>query len=431
VPEKDLPVVLPQDCIPDGSGNPLIKHEGFHAGVTCPVCGKPARRETDTMDTFVDSSWYFMRYCDPKNQEAMVAEGADYWMPMDQYIGGIEHAILHLLYARFWTKVMRDMGLVNIDEPFTKLLTQGMVLNHIYSRKSDKGGIEYFWPNEVQDQHDASGKIIGAVLKQAKGNLPAGTAITYEGVGTMSKSKNNGVDPQDLIEKYGADTARLYTMFTAPPEATLEWNDAGVEGSYRFLRRVWNFGSKLHTAQATAQPLKSSPAPVFNKEAKALRLEIHTVFKQIDYDYQRMQYNTVVSGAMKLLNALEDFADDGSKGSRAALMEGLGILLRAIYPATPHLTHTLWADLGYADQYGDLLDAPWPQADESALVQDEIELMLQINGKLRGAIVVPTGASKEEIERLAVSSEVFQKISEGVAIKRVIVVPGRLVNVVI
>jgi len=252
VPEKDLPVVLPLDCVPDGSGNPLNKHEGFHAGVVCPICGVSARRETDTMDTFVDSSWYYMRYCDPKNDQQMVAGGADYWMPMDQYIGGIEHAILHLLYARFWTKVMRDLGLVKVDEPFTKLLTQGMVLNHIYSRKADKGGIEYFWPHEVEDIQDASGKVTGARLKEAKGDLPAGTLITYEGVGTMSKSKNNGVDPQDLIEKYGADTARLYTMFTAPPEATLEWNDAGVEGSYRFLRRVWNFGVKQSAIDTVA-----------------------------------------------------------------------------------------------------------------------------------------------------------------------------------
>ncbi|MFZ9261607.1 MAG: class I tRNA ligase family protein, partial [Limnohabitans sp.] len=244
VPEKDLPVVLPQDLVPDGSGNPLNKCEAF-LKVDCPCCGKPARRETDTMDTFVDSSWYFMRYCDPTDASRMVADGANYWMPMDQYIGGIEHAILHLLYARFWTKVMRDLGLVQVDEPFTRLLTQGMVLNHIYSRRTDKGGKEYFWPQDVEHVLDGGGKIIGARLKQAVGQLPAGTPIDYEGVGTMSKSKNNGVDPQDLIEKYGADTARLYTMFTAPPEATLEWNDAAVEGSYRFLRRVWNFGVKL------------------------------------------------------------------------------------------------------------------------------------------------------------------------------------------
>ena len=427
VPEKDLPVILPQDCVPDGSGNPLHKHEGFHAGVVCPVCGAAARRETDTMDTFVDSSWYYMRYCDPKNEQAMVAEGAAYWMPMDQYIGGIEHAILHLLYARFWTKVMRDLDLVKVDEPFTKLLTQGMVLNHIYSRKSDKGGIEYFWPAEVEDVLDASGKVIGAKLRQAKGDLPAGTPITYEGVGTMSKSKNNGVDPQDLIEKYGADTARLYTMFTAPPEATLEWNDAAVEGSYRFLRRVWNFAFKQNTGVMPTAGLDVS----FGKEAKALRREIHTIFKQVDYDYQRMQYNTVVSGAMKMLNALEDFADDGSAGSRAALRECLGILLRAIYPATPHLTHALWVELGYSAEFGDLLDAPWPKADESALQQDEIELVLQINGKLRGAIVVPAAASREAIERIAIDSEVFQKLAGGQAIKKVVIVAGRLVNVVV
>jgi leucyl-tRNA synthetase len=327
---------------------------------------------------------------------------------------------------------MRDLGLVKVDEPFTKLLTQGMVLNHIYSRKADKGGIEYFWPHEVEDVADATGKVTGARLKEAKGDLPAGTDITYEGVGTMSKSKNNGVDPQDLIEKYGADTARLYTMFTAPPEATLEWNDSAVEGSYRFLRRVWNFGVKLSTMNNIAACAESTGAkPEFNKESKALRLEIHTVFKQIDYDYQRMQYNTVVSGAMKLLNALEDFKSDGSAGSTAAAWEGFGILLRAIYPATPHLTHALWAGLGYAAQHGDLLDAPWPQADASALVQDEIELMLQVNGKLRGSILVPAGASKEAIEQAAIASEIFQKMSQGAAPKKAIVVPGRLVNLVL
>ena len=436
VPEKDLPVVLPQDCVPDGSGNPLNKHEGFHAGVVCPVCGKAARRETDTMDTFVDSSWYFMRYCDPANSEKMVAEGANYWMPMDQYIGGIEHAILHLLYARFWTKVMRDLGLVKIDEPFTKLLTQGMVLNHIYSLKGDKGGVEYFWPADVEDQHDDTGKVTGAKLKAAKGNLPAGAAITYEGVGTMSKSKNNGVDPQDLIEKYGADTARLYTMFTAPPEATLEWNDAAVEGSYRFLRRVWNFGQKLVATNSVADyahdsRLAGSKALNFSKPTKVLRLEIHSVLKQVDYDYQRMQYNTVVSGAMKMINALEDFKELDSEGAGAALAEGFSILLRCLYPATPHIAHALWRELGYAKAAGDILDAPWPQVDEAALKQDEIELMLQVNGKLRGAILVPADAAKEFIEKAAVAHELVQKQVGAGAIKRVIIVPGRLVNVVI
>ncbi|OGO97582.1 MAG: leucine--tRNA ligase, partial [Curvibacter sp. GWA2_64_110] len=435
VPEKDLPVVLPQDLVPDGSGNPLNKCEAF-LKVNCPCCGKPARRETDTMDTFVDSSWYFMRYCDPRNNDQMVAEGAKYWMPMDQYIGGIEHAILHLLYARFWTKVMRDLGLVKVDEPFTKLLTQGMVLNHIYSRRTEKGGKEYFWPHDVEHVLDEGGKIIGAKLKNAVGDLPAGTAIDYEGVGTMSKSKNNGVDPQELIEKYGADTARLYTMFTAPPEATLEWNDAAVEGSYRFLRRVWNFGVKLSAidsvaADASVAGVKSLKDVEFGKEAKALRLEIHSVLKQVDYDYQRMQYNTVVSGAMKLLNALEDFKAMDSAGAVVALYEGFGILLRCLYPATPHITHQLWSELGFAGVLGDLLDAPWPQADEAALQQDEIELVLQINGKHRGAVLVPAGASKEAIEAAAVASEVVQKQANGAAVKRVIVVPGRLVNVVL
>jgi leucyl-tRNA synthetase len=449
VPEKDLPVVLPLDCVPDGSGNPLHKHEGFHAGVTCPICGVKAKRETDTMDTFVDSSWYFMRYCDPQNDQAMVSAGADYWMPMDQYIGGIEHAILHLLYARFWTKVMRDIkltnadgtpasrGLVTVDEPFTKLLTQGMVLNQIYSRKNDKGGVEYFWPHEVEDIVDANGKVTTAKSKID------GSIVNYEGVGTMSKSKNNGVDPQDLIERYGADTARLYTMFTAPPEATLEWNDSAVEGSYRFLRRVWNFGVKLVATNNIASQAINTPAngqneaengiqsPFYDKNTKNLRLELHTLLKQVDYDYQRMQYNTVVSGCMKLLNALEDFKSDDSVGSKAAVLEGFGILLRCLYPAAPHLCHALWQNLGFAAHLGDLLDAPWPQVDASALVQDEIELMLQVSGKLRGSIVVPAGASKEEIEKIAVSSEVVIKFAAGAALKKVIVVPGRLVNVVV
>ncbi|MCW5223564.1 leucine--tRNA ligase [Verminephrobacter aporrectodeae subsp. tuberculatae] len=433
VPEKDLPVVLPQDCIPDGSGNPLQRHEGFHAGVTCPVCGQGARRETDTMDTFVDSAWYFMRYCDPKNDQAMVTDSANYWMPMDQYIGGIEHAILHLLYARFWTKVMRDLGLVQVDEPFTRLLTQGMVLNHIYSHRSDNGGRDYFWPQDVEHVHDAAGKIVGARLVRAVGDLPAGAAIAYEGVGTMSKSKNNGVDPKDLIGKYGADTARLYTIFTAPPEATLEWNDAAVEGSYRFLRRVWSFGARLSATDVQAAvPAGASGArdAAFGKGAKALRREIHQLLRQVDYDYQRMQYNTVVSGAMKMLNALEDF-QASDPADPLALTEGFGILLRCLYPVTPHITHGLWSGLGYAAALGDLLDAPWPQVDAQALVQDEIELMLQVNGKLRGAILVPAQADRTAIERIALASPVFAAQAAGAAPKRVIVVPGRLVNVVL
>ncbi len=433
VPEKDLPVVLPLDCIPDGSGNPLNKHEGFHAGVVCPVCGKPGRRETDTMDTFVDSSWYFMRYCDPTNTDKMVAEGADYWMPMDQYIGGIEHAILHLLYARFWTKVMRDLGLVKVDEPFTKLLTQGMVLNHIYSRRTDKGGKDYFWPQDVENVLAEDGKVIGARLKKAVGNLPEGTAIDYEGVGTMSKSKNNGVDPQDLIEKYGADTARLYTMFTAPPEATLEWNDAAVEGSYRFVRRVWNFAVKVESTLKLGITVDRAQPITFSAEAKKLRLEIHSVLRQANYDYERMQYNTVVSALMKMLNTLEDSTLSTSKDlhDNAALAECYSILLRVMYPACPHLAFQLWNELGYGASQGDLLDMAWPTVDETALQRDEIELMLQINGKLRGSLTVPANADKASIEQAAAAHEQVTKQAAGAVPKKIIVVPGRLVNVVL
>jgi leucyl-tRNA synthetase len=416
VPEKDLPVVLPEDLIPDGSGNPLNKCESF-LKVACPKCGLAARRETDTMDTFVDSSWYFMRYCDPKNDLAMVGAGTQYWMPMDQYIGGIEHAILHLLYARFWTKVMRDLKLVKVDEPFTRLLTQGMVLNHIYSRKGDKGGIEYFWPHEVENTYDEGGRITGAKLRSD------GSAVTYEGVGTMSKSKNNGVDPQDLIDRYGADTARLFVMFASPPEQTLEWNDAGVEGAHRFLRRLWTFGVRHADAMRAAGEVGGT----LDDAAKALRREVHGVLRQVSYDYERMQYNTVVSGAMKLLNALEGFKGD----ALAVVREGFGILLRALYPACPHTTWVLWQELGYAKALGDLLDAPWPRVEEAALLQDRIELMLQVNGKLRGAIRVPADADKAAIEAAAIASPDFRKFSQGLAIKKVIVIAGRLVNVVV
>jgi len=417
VPEQDLPVVLPEDCIPDGSGNPLNKRADF-LNCSCPKCGAAAKRETDTMDTFVDSSWYFMRYCDATNPEQMVANGTDYWMPMDQYIGGIEHAILHLLYARFWTKVMRDLKLVKIDEPFTKLLTQGMVLNHIYSRRGEKGGIEYFWPHEVENQFDASGKIIGAKRKSD------GSPVDYEGVGTMSKSKNNGVDPQELINEYGADTARLFVMFASPPEQTLEWNDAGVEGAHRFLKRVWGFGAK----QADAIKGGGADFAALNGEGKALRREVHLVLKQVSYDYERMQYNTVVSGAMKLLNALEGFK---AEGQSAAVREGFSVLLRVIYPACPHIAHALWTELGFAAELGELLDAPWPQVDEGALVQDQIELMLQVNGKLRGSIKVAASADKAAIEAAALANPEFEKFAEGRTPKKVVIVPGRLVNVVV
>ena len=423
VPEKDLPVVLPEDLIPDGSGNPLAKHEGF-LSCHCPKCGKPAKRETDTMDTFIDSSWYFMRYTSPGNDQQMVDARNDYWMPMDQYIGGIEHAVLHLLYARFWTRVMRDLGLVKFDEPFTKLLCQGMVLNHIYSAKNEKGGVEYFWPEEVENVYDAKGAITGAKLKSD------GRDITYGGVGTMSKSKNNGVDPQSLIDTQGADTARLFVMFTSPPEQTLEWSDSGVEGSNRFLRRLWSL-----CVQKQADVTAGLKAPVTdwssaNNDIKKLRFEIYTLLKQADYDYQRIQYNTVVSACMKMLNAIDDASLGDSNFAKAATAETLGVLLRVLYPVVPHVTWQLWSDLGYSEIYGDLLDAPWPTVDETALVTDEVELVLQINGKLRGNLSVAREATREQIEQLAAAHEAVQRNLEGRTPKRIIVVPGKLVNVV-
>ena len=278
-----------------------------------------------------------------------------------------------------------SVGLVKVDEPFKRLLCQGMVLNHIYSRRGAAGGIEYFWPQDVENQFDASGKIVGARLKSD------GSAVDYEGVGTMSKSKNNGVDPQELIDRYGADTARLFVMFASPPEQTLEWNDAGVEGAHRFLKRVWGFGAKHADVLMRATAGNLSKAPL-RAEAAALRREVHLVLRQVSHDFDRMQYNTVVSGCMKLLNALEAHKSDGSDGDSAVLSEGASVLLRALYPACPHITHGLWAGLGYAQALGDLLDAPWPAVDEAALVQDQVTLVLQISGKTRGSLSVPAAA---------------------------------------
>lgn len=416
VPEKDLPVVLPEDLVPDGSGNPLAKSEAF-LKCDCPKCGKPARRETDTMDTFVDSSWYFMRYACP-DAETMVDARTDYWMPMDQYIGGIEHAILHLLYSRFWTKVMRDLGLVSFKEPAQNLLTQGMVLNETYYREDDAGKKTWFNPLDVQVQLDDKGRPVGATSKADGGDVVLG------GIEKMSKSKNNGVDPQSLIDQYGADTARLFVMFAAHPEQQLEWSGAGVEGASRFLRRLWGFGqSQAALLRQTGVAIETA-----NPAAQALRREVHGVLKQANYDYQRVQYNTVVSAAMKMLNAIEN--DKGAAGA-GAVRECYGILLRVLYPVVPHVTHGLWDALGYAAESGDLLDASWPVVDEAALVQDEIELVLQVAGKVRGAILVAKDASREAIEQAALAHEMTVKFGEGKPVKKVIIVPGRLVNVVV
>jgi leucyl-tRNA synthetase len=419
VPQADLPVVLPENLIPDGSGNPLAKCASF-VDVACPRCGRPARRETDTMDTFVDSSWYFMRYCDAKLDTAMVGAGTDYWMPMDQYIGGIEHAILHLLYARFWTKVMRDMKMIAIDEPFTRLLTQGMVLKEAFVRNGEQGGRRYFWEHELEIERDEHHKVVRARARED------GQAVQYEGWTTMSKSKNNGVDPQQVIDRYGADTARLFVMFASPPEQSVEWNDAGVEGAHRFLRRVWTFGQKHAPAIAATDATEGLSAA-----AKALRRDVHAVLRQVSYDYERMQYNTVVSGAMKLLNALEAYGADAEPVADTALSEGYGVLLRVLYPACPHVTHALWQQLGYSQAFGELLDAPWPHVDESALQQDELELVLQVNGKLRGAITVGAQADRAQIEAAALASPEVARFAEGRTPKKIVVVPGRLVNVVV
>jgi leucyl-tRNA synthetase len=422
VPEKDLPVILPEDCVPDGSGNPLNKHEGF-LHVDCPQCGKPARRETDTMDTFVDSSWYFMRYCSPGSADAMVDARNDYWMPMDQYIGGIEHAVLHLLYARFWTKVMRDFGLVKFDEPFTRLLTQGMVLNEAYYREDEAGKKTWFNPAEVTLTTDDKGRPVSAVL--ASDGLP----VRMGGIEKMSKSKNNGIDPQAQIDQYGADTARLFMMFASPPEQTLEWSGTGVEGANRFLRRVWAFAHGQSARIATVMAGAPIDAAALSEAHKTLRREVYKVLQQADHDYRRTQYNTVVSAAMKLLNTLEGARLDDAHASRAVLSEGLSIFLRVLYPVAPHIAHVLWEQLGYAATLGDILDAPWPQVDAAALEQAEIELMIQVNGKLRGSIRVPSGADKAAIEAAALASEGVQKFITGTP-KKVIVVPGKLVNIV-
>ena len=430
VPEADLPVLLPEDLVPDGSGNPLNKCAAFlHVG--CPQCGKPARRETDTMDTFVDSAWYYMRYCCPGSMDAMVDARNEYWMPMDQYIGGIEHAVLHLLYARFWTKAMRDIqvagpdgqmsGLVKFSEPFTNLFTQGMLLNESFCREEEGGKKRWFYPSEVEVQYDDRGAPVSATAKAD------GLPVQLGGIEKMSKSKNNVVEPKDIIAKFGADTARVFTMFAGPPDQSAAWSDSGAEGSFRFLRRLWNSGVKLapRLGAAAASFEGASAAAV------ALRREMHLLLRQVSADYDRMQYNTVVSGSMKMLNTIDDAPLAHTPADAAVLNEAFGILLRALYPAAPHITHGLWGALGYEAVHGEILRAPWPQVDEAALVQDEVELVLQVGGKLRGSIRVPASAERHAIEAAALASPEFLRFAQGKSAKKVVIVPGRLVNVVV
>jgi len=420
VPEKDLPVVLPEDLVPDGSGNPLNRCESF-LKVDCPQCGRPARRETDTMDTFVDSAWYYMRYCCPDSELAMVDKRNEYWMPMDQYIGGIEHAVLHLLYARFWTKAMRDLGLVSYSEPFRNLFTQGMLLNECFYREEEGGKKRWFYPSEVDIRYDDKGHPTGATAKSD------GQPVMLGGIEKMSKSKNNVVEPKDIIARYGADTARVFVMFAGPPDQSAAWSDSGAAGSYRFLSRLWSTALKMAPAIRLAAPDLAGAS----KGALALRREMHLLLRQVGIDYERLQYNTVVSGAMKMLNAIEDATLADTPSDAAVRREALSILLRSLYPAAPHVTHALWTGLGFAAQHGELIDAPWPEVDEAALVTEEIELVLQISGKHRGAIRVPAAADRAAIEAAALASAEFARFGEGKPAKKVVVVPGRLVNVVV
>lgn len=420
VPEKDLPVILPEGLVPDGAGNPLGKDENF-LNVPCPKCGQAARRETDTMDTFVDSCWYFMRYCSPGIKDTMTDSRTDHWMPMDQYIGGIEHAVMHLLYARFWTKVMRDMGLVKFDEPFVRLLTQGMVLNETYYREDASGRKTWFNPEEVELNLDEKGRPVSAKLKAD------GQPVAIGGTEKMSKSKNNGIDPQAQIEQYGADTARLFTMFASPPEQTLEWSGAGVEGAQRFLRRVWAY-AYTHADAIAAAP--DALPDSLSDAHKALRLRIHQVLQQANHDYARTQYNTVVSACMIMLNTLESAKLEESPASAAVIRECFSIFLRVLYPVVPHITCILWQELGYVKTQGEILDAPWPQVDAAALEQDEISMVIQVNGKLRGNMRIARDADKAAIEAAALANESVAKFITSPP-KKVIVVPGRLVNIVV
>ncbi|HEY9051662.1 MAG TPA: leucine--tRNA ligase, partial [Gammaproteobacteria bacterium] len=415
VPDDQLPVKLPEDCVPDGSGNPLNKSAAF-LDCTCPKCGGKARRETDTMDTFVDSSWYFSRYTCP-DATSMVDERVNYWMPVDQYVGGIEHAILHLLYSRFWTKVMRDVGLTKVTEPFKNLLTQGMVVAPTFYRDADDGRKQWINPADVDVTTDDKGRPVSAKL------IADGQPVIIGGIEKMAKSKNNGVDPQSLIEKYGADTARVFMMFAAPPEQSLEWNDSGVEGAHRFLRRLWLFSAE-HAAKITGGA--GADLASLNDAQKATRREIHGQLKQALFDFGKYQFNTVIAACMKMLNTLSEAA--AADGANPVMNEGVSILLRLLSPIAPHITHTLWRELGYGDN---ILEAEWPVVDEAALVRDSIEMMIQVNGKLRGKFEVPASADKASIEKMALENENVKSFTEGKALKKIIVVPGRLVNLVV
>ncbi len=418
VPDDQLPVVLPEDLVPDGSGNPLAKTASFHA-CACPACGEPARRETDTMDTFVDSSWYFLRFACADSSQAMVDERVKYWLPVDQYIGGIEHAILHLLYSRFWTKVMRDLNLVAVGEPFRQLLTQGMVLNHIYWQQPADGRRVWFNPVDVDAEESAGGKRWYATRDDG-----SRIEVQYDGLGTMSKSKNNGVDPQGLVAKYGADTARLFMMFTAPPEQSLEWSDEGVQGSFRFIRRLW----KAVHDHVIAGPVPALDPGSLSAAQKTLRRAVHQALVKVTDDIgRRRTFNTAIAAIMELLNTVGRF-DDTSPQGRAVVQEAFEVVTIAMSPIVPHVCHAMWQQLGYADA---LIDRRWPQPDPAALEQASVTMVVQVNGKLRGQISVAVDADDAVIRAAALAEESVQRFVAGAAPRKVVIVPRKLVNVVV
>ncbi|MDP9711749.1 UNVERIFIED_ORG: leucyl-tRNA synthetase [Pseudomonas fluorescens] len=417
VPEDQLPVVLPEDVVPDGAGSPLARMPEFYE-CNCPKCGQPAKRETDTMDTFVESSWYYARYASPHFEGGLVEKSAaDHWLPVDQYIGGIEHAILHLLYARFFHKLMRDEGLVSSNEPFKNLLTQGMVIAETYYRREANGAYTWFNPADVDLERDGKGNVTSARLKTD------GLPVEIGGTEKMAKSKNNGVDPQSMIDQFGADTCRLFMMFASPPDMSAAWSDSGVEGSHRFLKRVWRL-AQAHVTQGLPGKLDIAG---LNDEQKAVRRAIHQAIKQASHDVgQNHKFNTAIAQVMTLMNVLEKAAQS-TEQDRALVQEGLEAVTLLLAPITPHICHELWNQLGHADP---VIDAGWPVVDESALVQDSLTLVIQVNGKLRGQIEMPAAATREEVEAAARANENVLRFVDGLTIRKVIVVPGKLVNIV-
>ena len=417
VPDDQLPVILPENVVPNGAGSPLAKMPEFYE-CSCPKCGGKARRETDTMDTFVESSWYYARYASPQCTTGMVDKAAaQHWLPVDQYIGGIEHAILHLLYARFFHKLMRDEGLVQGDEPFKNLLTQGMVIAPTFYREADNGKKLWLNPADVDVVTDDKGRPTGATLRED------GQAVVIGGTEKMSKSKNNGVDPQAIIDQYGADTARLFMMFAAPPEQSLEWSDSGVEGGFRFLKRVWK-AVHDHVEQGVVSAYKQGE---LDAKGKAMRFQLHQTIQKIDDDYgRRKTFNTAIAAVMELLNALAKFEANNAV-ERSVAQEVLEAAVLLLSPIAPHITEALWAELRPGTR---LIEQGFPKVEEAALVQDEIELVIQVNGKLRGNMRVAKDTDKAKLEELALAHEAVQKQLAGAAVKKVIVVPGRLINVV-